>query len=60
MEIPMKEDRIVLITGGTRGIGLETAKRFLEYGNKVVVASIDDEETVQAALDELGPLGEVT
>lgn len=56
----MKEDRIVLITGGTRGIGLETAKRFLEYGNKVVVASIDDEETVQAALDELGPLGEVT
>ena len=46
----MKEDRCVL----------ETAKIFLKHGNKVVVASIDEEETVGRAMDELKPLGEVT
>lgn len=56
----MKEDRVVLITGGTSGIGLETAKKFLQYGNKVVVASIDEEAVVQSALEELKPLGNVT
>lgn len=56
----MEENRVVLITGGTRGIGLATAKLFLSYGNKVVVASIDDAETVKSAMKELTPLGEVT
>lgn len=54
----MEENRVVLITGGTRGIGLETAKTFLRYGNRVIVASIDDEDTVKAALEELSALGE--
>ena len=56
----MKENRSVLITGGTRGIGLATAKKFLENGNRVVVASIDEEEAVQEALQELKALGEVS
>lgn len=56
----MEEKRVVLITGGTRGIGLETAKTFLQYGNKVVVASMDDEETVERAMAELKTFGEVT
>ena len=54
----MKENRVVLITGGTRGIGLAVAKKFLQYGNRVVVASIDDEETVNKALLELNAIGE--
>lgn len=56
----MKENRVVLITGGTRGIGLATAKLFLKYGNRVAVASLDDEITVDAAMKELKTLGEVT
>lgn len=56
----MKENRVVLITGGTRGIGLATAKLFLKYGNRVAVASIDDEQTVKEAMNELEPLGDVS
>ena len=54
----MKENRVVLITGGTRGIGLAVAKKFLQYGIRVAVASIDDEETVNKALLELNAIGE--
>lgn len=32
------QDQAVLITGGTRGIGLATARRFLEQGASVVIA----------------------
>lgn len=52
-------NRIVLITGGTSGIGLATAKKFLENGDKVVVASVDTEEAFQHAESTLGALGEV-
>lgn len=55
----MEESRTVLITGGTRGIGFETAKKFLSHGNKVAVASIDDDETVRTAMEKLRCLGDV-
>ncbi len=55
----MEKERIVLVTGGTRGIGLETARRFLKAGDKVVVGSIDDAQTVQSAMKELETFGEV-
>lgn len=46
------EGRNCLIVGGTSGIGLASARRFLEEGARVVVAGLDD-----PALDALRPLG---
>ncbi|HEY7666720.1 MAG TPA: SDR family oxidoreductase [Actinomycetota bacterium] len=45
-------DRGVLISGGTSGIGLATARRFLEEGSRVFVGGVDAGE-VGAALAEL-------
>ena len=42
-----------LITGGTTGIGLETAKRFIEEGARVVVTGTNP-TTLEAARKELG------
>ena len=46
----------VLISGGTSGIGLATAKRFLEEGSRVFVAGVDEVE-VKSACAELSPNG---
>ena len=43
----------VLVSGGTGGIGLATARRFLDEGARVFVSGATDEE-VAAALKELG------
>ena len=48
----------VLVTGGTSGIGLATARRFLDEGSRVFVTGIGIEE-ISAALDGLRDLGEV-
>ena len=53
-------NKIVIVTGGTRGIGFETAKKFLNEGNKVIIASIDDDKTIKEAVEELSEIGEVT
>lgn len=46
------ENKVVIITGGTRGIGLATAKAFLKEGAKVVVCG-SRKESVDNALNEL-------
>lgn len=43
-----------LVTGGTTGIGLATAKRFLEEGAKVAITGTNP-DTLAAAQKELGP-----
>jgi len=48
----------VLVTGGSSGIGLATARRFLDEGARVFVTGLDDHE-VAAAIAELGDLGEI-
>jgi meso-butanediol dehydrogenase/(S,S)-butanediol dehydrogenase/diacetyl reductase len=47
------KDKIVLITGGARGIGYECAKAYVKEGAKVVVADID-KESVEKVNDQLG------
>lgn len=50
--------RVVVVTGGTRGIGLGLAKSFLDKGCKVVICG-RSEGSVQGALEELSALGDV-
>lgn len=48
----MLEGKVAIITGGTRGIGLETVRTFLKNKAKVVLLG-SREETVLKALEEL-------
>jgi 2-dehydro-3-deoxy-L-rhamnonate dehydrogenase (NAD+) len=50
--------RVAVVTGGAQGIGLETCKRLLNSGARVVVWDIDAAQ-LAAASAELGPLGTV-
>lgn len=46
----MSEDRVVLVTGGAKGIGLAIARRFTLARNRVVIADVDEEAGEKAAL----------
>src|SRR6202007_2929141 len=47
------DGRIAIVTGGARGIGLETAKAFKENGATVVIVDINREAGMKTA-EELG------
>lgn len=48
------ENRIALVTGGTSGIGLATARRFIQEGAQVVVSGRRQSQ-LDAAIETLGP-----
>ncbi|RON42925.1 SDR family oxidoreductase [Pseudomonas frederiksbergensis] len=48
------QNKVALITGGTSGIGLETAKQFRDEGAHVIVTGVNPER-LEAATNELGP-----
>ncbi len=51
-------DKGVLVSGGTSGIGLATAERFIEEGSRVFVSGLDQGE-VAAAVAVLAQHGDV-
>lgn len=47
------EEKVVVVTGGSRGIGLELAHHFLAAGGRVVICG-RKEENLAAAVEALG------
>src|ERR1700694_43852 len=45
--------KIIFLTGGSKGIGLECAKKYKEAGAKVIVVS-NDAASIAETMDELG------
>lgn len=47
------QDKVVLVTGGTSGIGLGIAKKFASLGYKTAINSFEPEDKIKASMDEL-------
>jgi NAD(P)-dependent dehydrogenase (short-subunit alcohol dehydrogenase family) len=52
------EEKVVVITGGSRGIGLDLARNFLAQGARVVICG-RKEENLRAAVEKLNAGGEI-
>lgn len=53
----MLNEKVAVVTGGTRGIGFATVKKFLENGAKVVLLG-SKKESVDKAIEELKAINE--
>ncbi|MCH9617659.1 MAG: putative oxidoreductase YohF [Chlamydiia bacterium] len=47
------KDKVVIVTGATKGMGFATAKHLLELGSKVVLVYRSDEKTAEAVASQL-------
>ncbi|AWO95837.1 Hypothetical protein SMAX5B_000913 [Scophthalmus maximus] len=47
--LPTQNGRVAIVTGGTRGMGLETARRLASLGMHVIIAGNEREEGTEAA-----------
>ncbi|XP_029985401.1 polyprenol dehydrogenase isoform X4 [Sphaeramia orbicularis] len=47
--LPNQRGRVAIVTGGTRGMGLETAKQLVRLGMHVIIAGNETEEGLSAA-----------
>ena len=52
-------DKVALITGGSRGLGLEIARQFCKQGGRVAILARDPEELARAREDLASRSGEV-
>ncbi len=52
------DNKVAIVTGGARGIGLAVARRFAADGARVVIADVD-EDAGSRAVQEVGALGAV-
>ena len=50
------ENKVAIVTGGTKGIGYGIAEEYLKEGAKVTICSRNEKEGAKA-LEELGRLG---
>lgn len=58
MDVRGLTDKRIVITGGSSGIGLATARRFLDEGSRVFLCGVDEQE-VERAVAELTTAGAV-